>query len=202
MKRFLLSTALVLSAGMAQAATFTFEGGDDSSQMLTLLADDRMTSVTVTAFDTDYIASTNSGTAREINRGTRGWGVRGRPEGGRIAAGEALVFDFDGVRQSLGGVMIFEAGDEVETFDIYADYELVGSFTIPAGPNRGISEFDLEAFEAVGSVFAFVGTSPSGAGNRGIRLSELTVTAVPIPAGGLLLLSGLGIMTLRKRRAR
>ena len=196
-KTFLATAAAILFASGASAATFTLGSGSDDLSSVTLASGD---STAVVSAYSDYSA----GAVGLIDRHTNGWGVARGPEQAHVAAGEALVFDFSPITHRLLQAVIFEKGPEEETVDLYIDGVYAETFTIPsdaAGPTeKAFETFSLGGSGLRGEIFAFVGTSPDGEGWRGIRMREISVAAVPLPAGAGLLLSGFGLMALRKRR--
>ena len=188
MKAFTLSLAFFALSTAAQAVTIPFNGGSDNQSTLNLTQGG--TSVTVSAFATDYDAAANTGTIANINRNGNGWGVQGGAENGRIAGGEALVLDFGSTRVSLNSATIFEAGGNAEPFELFIDGILAGSFSTLAASGRSQEEFDFNNLDTKGSVFAFRSTIDNGPGNLGVRLSAIDVTIVPIPASAAFLLTG------------
>ncbi|TCS59814.1 putative secreted protein [Primorskyibacter sedentarius] len=197
-KTVLAAAAVVLLAGGASAATFTLGSGSDDLNSVTLTSEG--STAVVTAYS-DY----NAGTTGLINRHNNGWGVSYGAEEHFAAGGEALAFDFSPITHRLLQAVIFEKGPEDETVDLYIDGVYAETFTIPSdatdGPvDRSFETFSLSASGLRGEVFAFVATSPDSEGWRGIRMREISVAAVPLPAGAGLLLTGFGLMALRKRR--
>ncbi|MEM9097910.1 MAG: VPLPA-CTERM sorting domain-containing protein [Pseudomonadota bacterium] len=199
----------------ASAATFQFFAGPrDESQFQQTEGD---LTVTVTGFDETYDPLTGIGALAPIAREENGIGVLHSPEQGRIASGEALRFVFDAPVR-LTELLIHESYRENEFFDLYdEDNELISSFVVDGeGGGRG-DPFSFLDQSLVGSVFTVVGTSPNQDGggggnfnpNRGIRVSSITVetslssdvTAVPLPAGLALGLTGIAaIAGLRRRK--
>lgn len=201
MKKLLLAAALSLTAGSVSAATYVLGSGSDDLRMTTLASDH--SPVSVSGYR-DYAA----GTEDVINRHGTGWGVgRSGPAGIFMAGNEALAFDFSSATKRLISFDLFAKGPEEETLDLYVDGVYRTTVTIPAGSgasSRFSTRFDVESGGYTGNVFAFVSTSPGDQGvSRGVRLSELSVEAVqavPLPAGVLLLGSGLLLMAGKRRR--
>ena len=198
MKKAVLATVLILAGGAAHASTILFSGGSNNQTSVNLSVDG--VDVTASAFGTDYDPTSGTGTSVAINRGNNGWGAQGGAERGRLAGGEALVFDFGSEVVRLGSSSVFEAGGQAEAFDLYVDGSLVGSFNLAADAGNSFDLFDFSGQNVTGSTFAFVGTVPNGGGNRGVRIREIEFSVVPLPAGFPMLLGGLGLMWAMRRK--
>ena len=133
-----------------------------------------------------------------IHRAGNGIGVRGRPEGSRIAAGERLTFTFDSYRIDSFTATIWERGSDNEQFIFGFD----GEKTAIGGTN-GVS---LQLFTASllneTSSFTVQGLEQNGPGNRGIKIAniEVELSEIPLPASSGLLLTGILALRLYKSR--
>ena len=194
----------VLMSGAASAATFNFQsnGADNNSTVAFGPVDG--VSLVVDAFKV-FNPSTTTFTDGDVNQGSNGLGVSGDPEGGRLGAGEGLQFQFS-PNVSVVSSLVFERGDQNEDFIVFDDTntQVGGTFTVlGGGAGNSTQLFDLSALNIVGSFFTIVGID-SGGGNRGVRIAELTVTPVPLPAALPLFAGGLGLLGLlgwRRKRA-
>ncbi|MEM6373872.1 MAG: VPLPA-CTERM sorting domain-containing protein [Pseudomonadota bacterium] len=137
-----------------------------------------------------------------VFRTNSGIGVSGAPDGSRMGTGlsngtvinESLTFAFSPAVTLLSSI-VFEHRDGVENFDILdADGLVLGSFALDNGRNNS-SRQTISNLNFVGSEFTIRHTSGSG-----IRISELTVAAVPLPAGLPLALVRFGGLALVARR--
>ncbi len=189
-----LIAAVVLSASAASAATVTYNFQASGTNGATINYSSGGVDMTVTGA-VGNVAVTNNGL-----------GVTGNPEGGRLGLGESLTFDFGTTLVDQISGLIFESGGQTEQFGI-----TIGGvstvFTLPAAAGSSFVNIDFTSLIPTGGVSSFTifGLEPDAAGNRGVKVGEITVnalTAIPLPAGGLLLLSGLGALTLRGRRTR
>ncbi len=186
--------ALFLSASAAQAATVTYDFLGAATNVPTLTLNSGGVSLDITA------------TGGNVARTANGIGVTGNPEGGRLGLGEFLTFDFGTTIVDQIEGLVFEAGGQAEQFGVIID-GTVTIFTLPAAGGNSTLAFDFNSLiPATGvSVFTIFGAQPDAAGNRGVKVTGLTVNAinlasVPLPAGSLLLLTGLGALALRRRR--
>ncbi|MEM7507519.1 MAG: PEP-CTERM sorting domain-containing protein [Pseudomonadota bacterium] len=186
-----LAAVLTLPAAGPEAATvFVFDNGPDNRSQIERMLDGR--TLIVDGFDESFNTATGTGGTGNINQGNNGLGISGQPESGRLAGGEALRLTFDrDVR--LNSLLIHESGRENESFQLFgANNQLLSSFVV-SGAGRGRGDL-FDGLGLVGSTFTLVGTDPDGADNRGIRLSAVTVSAVPLPGALGLALGGLAVL--------
>lgn len=196
------ATVSVLTSVAANAATFNFQSnGSDGNSTVAYGPVDGV-SLVVDAFKV-FNPSTSTFTDGNVNQGSNGLGVSGNPEDGRLGSGEGLQFQFSPAVTVLS-TLVFERGNQDEDFIIFDDTntQVGGTFTISGGANS-TQFFDLTAFNIVGKFFTIVGLE-SGSGNRGVRIAELSVTPVPLPAALPLFAGGLGLLGLlgwRRKRS-
>ncbi|MEM8791961.1 MAG: VPLPA-CTERM sorting domain-containing protein [Pseudomonadota bacterium] len=201
----------------ASAATFEFFAGPrDEAQFQQTVGD---LTVTVTGFDETYDPLTGIGALAPIAREVNGIGVLHSPEQGRLAMGEALRFAFSAPVR-LSSLLIHESFRENEFFDLYDENNQLISSQVVDGEGGGRGDFfSFSGQDLIGSIFTVVGTSPNRNGgggdnfnpNRGIRVAAITVeetgqpgvqvSAVPLPAGLVLGLSGLAILAGLRRKS-
>lgn len=184
-----IATVLVLSASGASAATVSYNfqsGGPNGSSV---------------SYSTGGIDLTVSGAGGNVAVTNNGLGVTGNPENGRLGLGETLTFDFGTVMVDQISGLIFEAGGQAEQFGITIG-GISTVFTVPAAAGTSFVNFDFTSLIPTGGVssFSIFGLQPNASGNRGVKVGEITVNTIPLPAGGLLLMSGLGALALRRRR--
>lgn len=174
----------------------------------------------VSAFYTDYDATTNFGTQSEVNRSLDGWGVAsnnvpgspGKIEGGRVAGGEALVLQFaQEVTLSSLSLFVQDPGANgpavvLQQYALFIDGaplapDPFGTGALAINPPTimgngqlvfGTGEFISSFPEDVsGTVFAIIALS-QGAGPQGLRLSNFSGSAVvPLPGTAPILGGGL-----------
>lgn len=189
MKRVLPALALTLAASTADAAVVSF----DFTAPRATVADVTRTVNGVTAVATP--ASNN------IRINSAGIGVTTNPEGGRLGAGETILFTTSHRFDALS-VDIWETGNQDEDFRVTVNGVSV-DYTIAGGTGgRSTVTFDLSALVPAGGLNAFsiTGLEPNAAGNRGVRVAGVTINAIPVPATGALMLAGLlGFGALRHR---
>lgn len=196
-----IGAVAAFSASAALALTFNFGGGSDNLGSIALPEMDGIT-LTITAFD-DYA----SGTAGSIGRNrNNGWGVSGNPDrnwlGANNSATEALVLSFSSA-VTLNSLTMTERGNNNSAFSLLdGSDDTIGRYIVPNG--GGATVFDLDALTPAGGTsftgmsFVLLGDTQGG----GVRLSSLTVAAVPLPAALTLMLAALGGLGLVSRRRR
>lgn len=189
-----LIAAFIMASSAAQAAvvSFDFNGPAQSVSSLSQVVD----GVTVTV-------TPNS---NQIRQNGAGLGVTTNPEGGRLGLNESLTFTFSTAITSLSA-LIWETGNQDEAFGISINGSSQNFIISGGGNGASFASFDASGLIPVGGITSVTifGSEPNAAGNRGVRVSGLTVEVptlpqVPLPAGGALLASALGLAVLRKRR--
>lgn len=93
--------------------------------------------------------------------------------------------------------------DQIETFtfDFFLDAAPVGSISLTAGdPGTGNAVATQIAFAGQFNRFEINNSSTGGTRNIGWGIDNIQATIVPLPAGGLLMLTGLGAFGLMRRR--
>ena len=181
----------VAAGGAASAATVEFDFREivDEPNAATVVMERRGVTATITS------------TGGSVTTGTEGLGVSGNPNGGRWGVGETLTITFS-KNAILDMATVFELGggsNDVEVED--GSGNLLLSFDATDGANTD-SFFQATPGGLIeGTVFVFSLTNSDGsASQRGIRLTELDVSIIPLPAGGLLLLAGLGGLAIVRHR--
>lgn len=146
-------------------------------------------------------------------------------DGGAAPVGAGLAFENDGIGVSVGDdevtypteSLVLTFGEAVtvesiavldlfglETMTVYADGMLVG--TLNATFASGDNSFGGYALYVLGSpvtatTLTFVpGSQNDSFGSPDFALAAITLAPVPVPAAGLLLLGGLGLLGAAKRR--
>ncbi|MEM7505789.1 MAG: VPLPA-CTERM sorting domain-containing protein [Pseudomonadota bacterium] len=194
----LMALATPLTAG---AVTFEFGQGADNQNTLSFSQD---------GIGLNVFGFNGNGTDL-IDQSSRGLGIVGAPEGGELGLGEVLVLEFDR-EVFISDATIFELGAEAESFTISTNTGFTADFTIGAGAVGagavgGFHSLSDLGFNTLGGVtqIAIAGLAPQTPGEfLGVRLSNITVSAVPLPASLALLLSaiaGLGFVARRRRAA-
>jgi len=185
----LLATALffALTSGAASAATlFSLTGPTENAG----------SSLT---FSLDGIDVTITSSTGWIHRNFNGLGAGGGLDRNRIGSNannnETLTFSFSESVTLTEGTILDRLGGG-ETFDILdGSANLLGSYSIasPAGPNAILpANFGLTS-----DTFVFRHT-----GGGGIRVASLTVSPVPLPAAGWMMLAGLAAFAGMRRRSK
>jgi len=151
----------------------------------------------------DGVTLTVGATGGAVVSRNNGLGVSGRPEGRRLGLGETLSFNFSEDVLSVTA-SIFENGSEDEDFAFTSLDGTVNSVIL--GGTNGVSLTNFsQVFSAATNTFSFSGLEANAPGNRGIKIRSITVETsepanVPLPAGGLMLGTGLlGLGIARKR---
>lgn len=185
--------AVTLSVGAAQAATtFEFDTADTNVTSLALSLDG--ITATVTPGCSDFIASVVS---CEITREADGLGVYTDRK-------KKLFDDTDGDVDGQGGVewltFIFDAPVKLGQI-IFGDADGNDDWDIWVDGTKIANDVDNNPFE-----FNWVEATTLKVGADGLndswRVSSLTVAPIPLPAGGVLLLTALGGLGLAARSRR
>lgn len=183
--------AIVLSAGVASAATFSFNAV--GPQVASLSGP----GFTITPGSDGIL---NSST--RISQTATGLGVNGNPDtnpgnidGFPIFSSEFLTVNFHWLvtlkKIALGNV---DGNDDV---DLFLNNALVGSYKASV-----LNSTDLDADITSFRIRASGTPLADGFGNDDFTLSGFTVAPVPVPAAGLLLIGGLAALGFaRKRKA-
>lgn len=220
------SAAMLLMVAPAAAATFSFDftelstGATTYSDGMSMESDGLTVDVTAGRYDSyrglndDQIVDTtcNDGACawdsstlggllgyRSIAVTSDGLGISGFLDGDDIDGrfgNDLITFTFDRV---VDFTTVFFSGVEArgfgrDRFDVFVDGELLREEVLIGENNH----YDLTAFPAIGRSISF---GADGAYDD-FRIAglDVNVSAVPLPAGGLLLLSGLFGMAVMRRR--
>ncbi|MEO9575303.1 MAG: VPLPA-CTERM sorting domain-containing protein [Tateyamaria sp.] len=141
-------------------------------------------------------------TGGNIHRNSNGLGVTSNPDRNRLGSNdgnsESLTFSFSRTLTLLGSI-VFEHRGGVEWFEILdGDSNVLSSQRI-MGDGTSSSLVDVSDLNLEGDTFTFRHLSGSG-----IRINQLTVTSVPLPAAmpmALLAFGGLLVMGRRRKKA-
>lgn len=175
------------SAAHASTVTFGFSGGGGN------------TGSTTASFTSGDIELDVTSTGGNINVRGGGLGVQGSPSSGRIGVGEALTFVFSPAVTLLSSI-VWESEEGTDSIRIAdGSGNTLTTFDVTDIGGSLITQ-DLSGLNLTGDTFVFEVTATTGT-NGGVRINALTVAAVPLPAGGLLLFAGLGgFIWLRRRK--
>jgi hypothetical protein len=183
--------AIVLSAGVASAATFSFT-----------TVGPQVASLSGPGFTITPGSSGILNSSARISQTATGLGVNGNPDtnpgnidGFPIFSSEFLTVNFGWLvtlkKIALGNV---DSNDDV---DLFMNNTLVGSYKASV-----LNSMDLDADITSFRVRASGTPGTDILGNDDFTLAGFTVAPVPLPAGGLLLIGGLAALGVaRKRKA-
>lgn len=204
MRKFLsaVTIALGLTAGVAQAAPilFDFQNGANGANgtVASRTATQGGLSVTITGGTyngvTDSVIDIDD---RLVTKNNNGLGVDcivqplcANDIGLSLLVPDLLTLTFS---QAVHfGAVFFTAIDRNDDFDLFIDgIRVLSDVTI-----QGSNPFDLTGYHGTSISFG------ADAANDNFRLGSFTVAAIPLPAGGFLLIGGLGALALLRRRRR
>ncbi|MGF1503123.1 MAG: VPLPA-CTERM sorting domain-containing protein [Paracoccaceae bacterium] len=146
-------------------------------------------------------ATTSVPAAPNSNGAGAGIGGGGTPGGGQISAQEFFLFEFDGLVR-LDSITIVETGGSDESVSILYPGFATQTETVPGdGPAETVFDGgDFNGLLANPTTSFIVFGPPADPTERGIRIAEIEVSRIPLPAAGLLLLGGLGALVAAGRR--
>ncbi|MEP1198383.1 VPLPA-CTERM sorting domain-containing protein [Tateyamaria sp.] len=137
----------------------------------------------------------------EIHRNRNGLGVTTNPDRNRLGSNnstmESLTFTFSRSLTLLGSI-VFEHRGGMEMFEILDGDSNVLAVRRIMGDGNNSSTVELDDLDLVGNTFTFRHLSGSG-----IRINQLTVTSVPLPAAmpmALLAFGGLFVLGRRRKK--
>lgn len=187
----LVATCGIMTGSASTAATvgFDFSGSGGNTGSNTSVFTESGVSVSVVS------------TGGNINIGSKGLGVQGNPDSGRMGVGESLTFSFSPMVSLLSAVA-FERGNGSDTVAISdASGTVLNTFIVSSVPGSLFTQ-DLSGFNLTGDTFTFSVIAASGS-LPGLRIRSLEVdpelTPVPLPATSLLLFAGIGGLAMFRR---
>ncbi len=188
-----LSAAAVMASGGAHAATvFTLNGANFGD--FTETVDD----ITLDISSGDEGSLHFNGSGVGVNSG-----ANDQSENRLGGDNEAIVFVFDPAVTILQSVA-FETGGGVDTVSIFdGNDNFITSFDVANNNANNNGYVTVDLTDVTGSVFKFVSTAnprAPGKPDGGIRITSLTVEAVPVPAALPLMAAGIGGLSLMGRR--
>ena len=120
-----------------------------------------------------------------------------------LGLGGSAVFSFGTNFGSPGAVFEITNGSRsqyVETADIFGSLDGLSWTKLASITNATLS--NTFTFSGVYAFLKVSDTSPAGAGRDGFDIDSISVSAVPVPAAGILLLGALGgLAAVRRRKA-
>lgn len=179
-----LAVSMAVAAGSAGATTFTFGNGVDDQSSLPF-------------GPTDGIDLTVSTIGSTIHQNRSGLGVAGGAGNNRLSGTEALTFSFSSVVELVGS-LVYERRGGTDILSITGG-GVTETFTLGQPGGDSTEVLNLSGLGLVGNSFTFQRTGGTG-GTSGVRISQLTVAAVPLPATLPLLAFGVGGLVLAARR--